>query len=216
MGKRASVADIEQLGHFRARLVKFAEEVRVALSDADGEVSRTLHWLEGEAPAHWQRVIRKLHEQVEQAKAELRNKKLYKTPMGTTPNTAVEEKALRQLQQKLEHARQKLANTKRWRQRLDKEVLTYRGMARRAAGVVESSVPNAVSEIDRMLDALEKYTTLATPAPGSVSGSGSSSGSASASTAGAEAGGMARPRDQMPQPAEAPEPETDDDQEAKR
>ncbi|NBC10622.1 MAG: hypothetical protein GVY24_02675 [Planctomycetes bacterium] len=202
MGKRASVTDIEQLGRFRARLIKFADELRVALGDADGEIQRTLNWLDGEAPAHWQRVIRKLHEQVEQAKADLRNKKLYKTPMGTTPNTAVEEKALRKLQHKLEHAQQKLLNTKRWRQRLDKEVLTYRGMARRAAGVVESTVPGAVSDIDRMRDALEKYTTLAAP----------SSDAASASPGSGQS--MARSVEQRPEPDQAPDP--DEEPEAER
>ena len=201
MGKRASVADIEQLGQFRARLVKFAEELRIALSDADGEITRTLNWLDGEAPAHWQRVIRKTHEQVEQAKAELRNKKLYKTPLGTTPNTAVEEKALKKLQHQLEYAQQKLVNTKRWRQRLDKEVLTYRGMARRAAGVVESAVPGAVHEIDRMLDALDKYTTLAAPSAGS--------GTAARS----EAGGMARSPETMPPEDNDPAPAADEDKE---
>lgn len=163
MSKRASVADIDQLGHFRAQVIKFGESLRIALGDADGDIQRTLNWLESEAPAHWQRVIRKLHEQVEQARADLRNKKLYKTPLGTTPNTAVEEKALRQLQQKLEYAQERLVNTKRWRQRLDKEVLAYRGIARRAANVVESTVPAAVGEIDRMVGALDQYTKLAAP-----------------------------------------------------
>jgi len=195
---RASITDTQELLRFRAKLVKFADELRVALSDADGEVQRTLAWLEGEAPNHWQRQIRKLHEQAQQTKAVIRDKKLSKTPSGAAPSTAIEEKQLRLIVQKHEEAQQKLANCKRWRHLLDKEVLAYRGTARRAPGVVETTIPAATAELDRAASALDQYAALAAPqTPGP-------------NDAPSEAGSVARPRDAIgPEPTDAQADATD-------
>jgi len=192
---RASITDTQELLHFRGKLVKFADELRVSLADADGEIQRTLSWLDGEAPNHWQRQLRKLHEQVQQTKAAIRDKKLSKTPTGAAPSTAIEEKQLRMLLQKQEHAQQKLANCKRWRQLLDKEVLAYRGMARRAHGIVETTVPAATAELDRAATALEQYTSLAAPEAPRPADSAS------------DADSVARPTDVIEPPTE---PDTDE------
>src|SRR5688572_27632232 len=82
MGERAAVESVEALRHFRAALWKFAETANSALADAEGEISRTMSWLEREQPTYWEGQIRKRHELVERCKDAVRMKKLYKGPTG--------------------------------------------------------------------------------------------------------------------------------------
>ncbi len=198
MSKRASITDVQALQHFRAKLVKCADEIRIGLADADGEAQRVLAWLDGEAPNHWQLQIRKLHEQVQRAKAAVRDKKTMKTPTGGRPSTAVEEKQLKMLVARLEQAQEKLVACKRWRQQLDKELLAYRGVARRAQGVIEATFPAAVAELDRASTALEQYAAFTAPQ------------AANADSVGSSAGSVARPRDEI-SPADNSPANPDDD-----
>ena len=104
----ARVENVDALKEFRTRLIKFAEQAQTALADAEGEVQRVLVWLETEAHTHWSAQIRKRHEAVEKAKDAVRQKKLFKSPTGSTQSAVEEEKALRMAQKRLEEAEEKL------------------------------------------------------------------------------------------------------------
>src|SRR6266567_4534027 len=107
---------------FRTVLVKFAEHVQVALGDAEGEMARVLVQLETELPTYWSGQVRKRHEAVEKCKDAVRQKKLFKSPSGSTQSAVEEEKALRMAQKRYEEAEEKLKNVRRYTPRLQKEI----------------------------------------------------------------------------------------------
>jgi hypothetical protein len=156
----ARIDSVDQLRVFRTVLVKFAEHVMTALADAEGEMQRTLVWLETEANTYWSGQIRKRHEAVEKAKDAVRQKKLFKSPTGAEQSAVEEEKQLRVAQKRLEEAEEKLKNVKRYTPRLQKEVSIYKGGVQRLSTSVASDIPTAVGRLDRMVAALEAYAAM--------------------------------------------------------
>jgi hypothetical protein len=173
MSGYARVENSDALKEFRTRLIKFAEIVQVALSDAEGEVQRVLVWLETEANTYWSGQIRKRHEAVEKAKDAVRQKKLFKSPTGSTQSAVEEEKQLRIAQKRLEEAEEKLKNVRRYTPRLQKEISIYKGGVQRLSTTASSDLPVAIGRLDRMIAAIEAYAAL------SVSGGGADDGGAS-------------------------------------
>lgn len=182
----ARVQSIDGLKHFRVALWKFAEAANVALGDAEGEVQRTLSWLQGEQQQFWAGQIRKRHEHVNRCKDAVRQKKLFKDSTGRTQSAVDEEKALGIAMKRLDEAEQKLLNTKRHSSKLQKEMHMYKGAVQTFATIVASDMPNAVASLDRMIHSLEAYVSLvassgleAPPPPSGTAGApGSNEGGA--------------------------------------
>src|SRR4051812_48930624 len=172
MSGYARIDNVDALREFRTRLIKFVELAQVALADAEGEMQRVLVWLETEANTFWSGQIRKRHEAVEKAKDAVRQKKLFKSPTGSTQSAVEEEKMLRMAQKKLEEAEEKLKNVRRYTPRLQKEISIYKGGVQRLATTVSADIPMAIGRLDRMVAAVEAYAAL------SVSGGGGDDASA--------------------------------------
>lgn len=160
MGTPARVENVDLLRAFRTTLVKFAEAANVALSDAEGEIHRTMVWLEGEAPSYWQGQIRKRQELVSRAREAVRQKKVFKDSTGGRPSAVDEEKALAKAMRALQEAEEKFAAVKRARARLQKELDLYKGSVQRFATDVQVGIPAAVSKLDKLTAALEAYLAL--------------------------------------------------------
>src|SRR5947209_7152503 len=94
MSQYARVDSVEALKLFRLALAKFAESANTALADAEGELQRTLMWLETEQHTYWQGQVRKRTEILSKAKEALRMKKLFKGPAGGRQSVVDEEKAV--------------------------------------------------------------------------------------------------------------------------
>ena len=72
-----------------------------------------------------------------------------------------EEKALALAKRRLAEAREKLKNVNKWIRELDRNIPIYRGRIRKMADSVEVGVPNALAHLDRLLDSLDSYVSLA-------------------------------------------------------
>lgn len=161
MSEQARVDSIEALKLFRRALLKFAEAANVALPDAESEMSRTLVWLENEQTTYWQSELRKRTDLVSRCKEAVRMKKLFKDSSGRTPSAVDEEKALRVAQLKLQEAEEKVVAVKRYKQKLQKEILLYKGQVQRFATSVLCDVPLWTARLDAIVDKLEEYVALA-------------------------------------------------------
>jgi hypothetical protein len=166
MSGYARVDSVDALRMFRSVLVKFAEVAQVSLADAEGEMQRVLMWLETEAATYWAGQIRKRHEAVEKAKDAVRQKKLFKSPTGSTQSAVEEEKALRMAQKRFEEAEEKLKNVRRYTPRLQKEISIYKGGVQRLSTTVSADIPVAISRLDKMCAALEAYAALSSTGGG--------------------------------------------------
>lgn len=177
----ARVESIDAILAFRTVLWKFAEAGSLALADAEGEIQRTITWLETEQVTHWQSQIRKRGEILVRAKEALRQKTLFKDATGARQSAVEEQKAVAVAQRRLEEAEQKLAAVKRWRPRLQREYDLYKGSVQRFMGAVESDVPNAARHLDTVVKSVQEYLSLQAEGAG-AGGSGEAAGAAPPST----------------------------------
>lgn len=159
MSQGAKVRDIEAIRQFRAALVKFVESAGVALTDAEGEITRKLTWLEMEQSHFWVSQVRKWSEEVNRAKDAVRQKRIFKDSLGRPQSTVDEEKHLKKCQKILEQAEQKLENTRRHAKQLHREHLLYRGGVQRLATALSSDLPEAIALLDRITDQLQQYVS---------------------------------------------------------
>jgi len=190
----ARVQSVDAIKTFRLALVKFADIAARVLSDADAEMQRMLNWLETEQQSHWCDQVQKRARTVEQCRDAVMAKKLYKTVDGGHASAVEEEKALRLAMQRLEEANVRLANVRRYAQRLQKEILLYRGQVQRFTSTITVDVPAAVAHLDNVVTALEAYTA-----------SGATETAMSAVVAGSVGTGEALPSMARPEPPVVPE-----------
>jgi len=156
----AKISSIDALRRFRAALIKFAESAGSALTDADADVRSTLIWLERDQLSWWQSQIRKRHDALERAKEALRHKQLFKASHGGRESVVDEQKAVEKAKLALAEAEQKLVNVRRSIQRLNKQMMEYQGQVQRLSSTVQTDVPRAVADLDRMVLLLDQYVSL--------------------------------------------------------
>jgi hypothetical protein len=196
------VESVDALKDFRAAMCKFAESSEVALGEAEADMQRTLAWLKGEQITSLRATVNKLIERVNEAKARLREKKMFRMVDGSEPNTDEEEKQLKLAVQRLEEAERKLQNTRQWITVLSRELILYRGQVQAMYATIDTDVPNALANLDKMTAALETYLATAAPiiarAP-VTSASGESTGiDVPDSVTSASRGGELRPAPEKP------------------
>jgi hypothetical protein len=163
MPQGANLQSLEMLRELQGVLWKFREACTGALDDVEAELRRTVIWLETEQDSYWKSQIRLRHEAVERAKEALRSKKIFKDASGRPQSVVEEQKVLKIATERLAEAEQKLANVRKWVRALQKEIELYKGSVGRLSHSVESLVPAAVHQLDRMMVSLEAYVNLDMP-----------------------------------------------------
>lgn len=174
MPQGANVQSLELLRELQGVLWKFREACVGSLDDVESELRRTVIWLETEQDSYWKGQLRVRHEALERAKEALRNKKIFKDASGRPQSVVEEQKALKIATSRVAEAEEKLANVRKWVRALQKEIELYKGSVGRLSHSVESLVPAAVHQLDRMMVSLEAYVNL-DMAPANVNSSTSDS-----------------------------------------
>lgn len=134
-----------------------------ALADAEGEVHRTLVWLETEQLVFWENQIRKRHDWVEKCKEAFRQKTIYKDAAGHRSSGFDERKELEKAKKSLEEAEEKYQYVKRYVRILQKELQNYSGSVQRFSTDVMTNLPNTAAKLETMQEQLEQYVNLAVP-----------------------------------------------------
>ena len=171
MREAARITSVPALLELRAAVVKFTEAAGNAVVEADMEARRMVDWLAGEAMQHWQREIRKRHDAVELARAELRRVQF--TIEDRTPAAVEQKKALARAEAGLEEARRKLESTQRWSRVIDRQVAEYRGLTQTLSSMLDTDMPRAAATLERAVQSVEGYlavTSEQTGDPGVKSG----------------------------------------------
>ncbi|MGC8559080.1 MAG: hypothetical protein ACP5O1_00190 [Phycisphaerae bacterium] len=163
MPQGANVQSIELLRELQTVLWKFREACVSSLNDVESDLRRTVIWLETEQDSYWKSQIRIRHEALERAKEALRSKKIFKDASGRPQSVVEEQKALKIAMARMAEAEQKLANVRKWVRALQKEIELYKSSVGRLSHSVESLVPAAVHQLDRLTTSLEAYVNLEIP-----------------------------------------------------
>jgi hypothetical protein len=160
MSQSAHVASIDAVSHWKATLGVFRADAQEALTSSGMEIRRASDWLRDKLQ-YWQHEVRRWEEEVVQAKAELRRRKMMPTALNREPDCTVQEKALRKAQERLAHAEAKLAAARRWGPALQRAVEEYESQARQLQAMLEGDVVRALVLLEQKLASLEAYVSLA-------------------------------------------------------
>ncbi|MFM8640467.1 MAG: hypothetical protein ACKOEL_07525 [Planctomycetota bacterium] len=157
MGDQVKVADIETIARFRAALVQAAETFGLALEEAEGDIERTVVWLQTERPDTWRRRIRKAQDEVVACKGALYRKQEIKATPEARPSVVDERKALERAQRRLEHAEEKLRATKRWANELPRQMAIFKGALSTMHVLLDRDMPRMNAMMRRMEEHLDDY-----------------------------------------------------------
>jgi hypothetical protein len=157
MGEQIKVADVQTIERFRASLMVASETFGLALEEAEGEIERTLAWVESDQPEFWRKRIRKAQDEVVMCKSALFRKQEIKATADARPSVVDEKKALDRAMKRLEYAEHKLRNTKRWTTELPRQSVIFKGALSGMHTVLDRDVPRVNAMLKRMTEHLEAY-----------------------------------------------------------
>ena len=166
MAEGARIYSVDAIRQFRAALIKYAETGNVALTSADGEVDRTLGWLERDQTTFWTIQVRKRHEHVVKCEDAMRQKRLFKGADGGVQSVVDEMKALAVAKRREEEAVQKVGTVKKAIMVLRKEGQLYKGRTQKLGTTMTSDLPKAVHRLDRMMEQVAAYLQVQTAGKG--------------------------------------------------
>lgn len=164
---------LDAIRDFRVALVKFIELAGISLADAEGEILRTLHWLEMEQVPYWATQIRKREEVVARWKDAVRQKTLYKDATGGRQSAVDEMKQLKKAEAALVEAQEKYSASRQYVKRIQKAQMEYKGQVTRlnlaltgylAAGVAKlTSLQNIIAEYAKTDAPIEQRSMAQAP-----------------------------------------------------
>jgi hypothetical protein len=161
MRKAARVTSIDALKDFKRGLAEFTAVATTALSEAQAHVRRMTTWVEHEQPSYWSNQRRKRQTRLGEARNELFRAQV--AAGDQLVSATLERRAVERAEAAVEEAETKLANIKRWKRLLEREAILYRGECQRLARALEAECPEALANLDKMIEALERYVKLAAP-----------------------------------------------------
>jgi hypothetical protein len=156
MAESADVRAIDALREWVSSLAIFKHEAEEALAGIALEIRRGLDWVAQQQDL-WQRAVREREEAVVQAKAELAARR-FPNWDGRMPDTTVQERNLRRAEARLEHAQDQVVRCRKWIIGLPRMIEeTYGAAGHRLQMTIEGEVARGVADLQRRIEALERY-----------------------------------------------------------
>jgi hypothetical protein len=158
MALPVDVQSLDVLRTIRGHLCTFGEDARNALAATDMEINRMVTWLTQDRRLYWDAQIRQRRVELELAKSEMSRKRTSQM-FGSEANMGEQRDNLRKAKLRLEEAEEKLERVKKWIAPLQQAVLEYRGRARPMSDLADAHIEKSLGMLDRMIAALEEYST---------------------------------------------------------
>jgi len=160
---QAKLSRVDALEQLKAAVAMFVDDAKMALGAVEMETRRVVDRLQREQPYYWRQQIKDARDEYAEAKASLARKRLQKND-SYIPDTSEEEKAIRRATAKTEHAEQKLEAIKTWSRRIEQAWNDYQGPSGQLADVVGGSPARAITELNRLIRAVDAYLQVQAPA----------------------------------------------------
>jgi hypothetical protein len=155
----AHVRRISVIRDFRARLIRFAEEVEGALLSVQSEIQRASEWIEQDRPRYWTVQVQKAFDQVAAARTALNTCQM-RTVAGRRPSCIEEKQALASARRRLQHCQEQIERVKRWSTKIRHESDEFRGRLAGLRRLLEFDIPRALLLLERTADVLEAYADI--------------------------------------------------------
>jgi hypothetical protein len=196
---QAKLSRVDALEQLKTAVAMFIDDAKMALGSVEMETRRVVDRMQREQPYYWNQQIKNARDEYAEGKASLARKRLQKSD-SYIPDTSEEEKAIRRATAKIDLAEQKLEAIKVWTRRIEQSWNDYQGPSGQLSDFVGGSPARAITELNRLIRAVDAYLQVQAPAAPLAAGDESFR----------EAPSMARPAAQEPEEA-PPKPATDDE-----
>ena len=154
---QANVRSIDALGRLRVAMVQCLDDLKVALSEAETEVSKAEAWVSGDRIPHWRRRQQQLAEEVNSARSALFRKETVTSSKDSKPSVVDEKKALARAKAMLEDAGERARRSRAWAIEMPREQAIFKRGISPIATMVDRELPAAIHALGRMIEALEGY-----------------------------------------------------------
>lgn len=180
MERSANVTSIDGIRELRTSLLKFEEYSRDGLTMLILEVRRAMEWLEGDRRRYWPEQVRRASQKLVEARNDLERCQL-KYGSEEAPSCYEQKMALQRAKRRLRFCEDQVKVVKQWIRAVRQELNDFEGQAAKLNSVLDADIPHAVTTLERMLRALDKYAG-GNLVEGVDVGSGSGSSNAGASS----------------------------------
>ncbi|MDP6717046.1 MAG: hypothetical protein QGF59_00265, partial [Pirellulaceae bacterium] len=120
------------------------------------EVRRAMEWLEGDRRRYWPEQARRASQKVVEARNELERCEL-KYGSEEAPSCYEQKMALQRAKRRLRFCEDQVKVVKQWIRAVRQELNDFEGQAAKLTSILDSDIPHAVTTLERMLRALDKY-----------------------------------------------------------
>ena len=166
MKQAANVKSIDALREFRLELKRYLEAMNHVLESLRMESNKAMGWVEQDRVRYWPRSAKAASDEVVEAKNALLRCKM--AAMEGQPKSCIDEKKeVERATNRLRHCERMVKTTRSWRHKMRHATEEFDGKAARLAHYVESDLPKAIAALDRMIQALEKYSEKKAPSASS-------------------------------------------------
>jgi len=156
-GQQAQITSVEAIEAFRSQLVVYLSQMRPALEEISGELTRTRSWLEDDRRRHWLMEQRRCTRRLEDAKQEL-----FTATMSRMGDTAsFQQMAVQRAQRDLRTVEEKMLILKKWDRELDNRASPLVKQMEQLQGFLTVDMERAVAYLDQALSALAAYQDVA-------------------------------------------------------
>jgi hypothetical protein len=159
---QAKLTRVDALEQLKAAVALFIDDAKMALSAVEMETRRVVDRLQREQPYYWNQQIKQARDEYAEGKASLARKRLQKND-SYIPDTSEEEKMIRRATAKIENAEMKLAAIKTWSRKIESAWNDYQGPSGQLADAIGGTPARAVSELNRLIKAVESYLQVQAP-----------------------------------------------------
>ena len=166
MSTQADVKSIDTLAFIKAAFAVFGHDSGQAISEVE---------MQGQRAVEWKAEMRKATELVNKAIKDLEYCRAFKKVGNNQPSCIEEKKALEKAKQRLARAEQKAEAVRRWTPLVQQQFRETCVRLVRFREVIDVDCPRAMSQLEKMLKALDAYRQVSSPT-GGAEGGGSAGG----------------------------------------
>lgn len=160
MSSGARVQSIDALERFRAAIAVFREEAGVALGEVSAELTRFVDWLEHDQLDYWKHELRRREDLVVEARLDLSRCLSATLDPERTPSCHDEKKRLQRAKERVVAAEGRLTAVRSWIAQFRLAVTEYRGRTEALSTALESELPVASAQLERLVARLGDYLSV--------------------------------------------------------
>jgi hypothetical protein len=169
MAAGAKITSTEAVRYFKVAMLDYEAQLRDTVAQLELDLRRVLDWVDHERPRYWAQAARKASDALVAARRALERAELSIRPEDK--RSCYEQKlAYDQAKRRLGLTEKKVRDVRKWRVMLHQEGDDFLGHVGRLNNYLDIELPRAVAALERMAQALDKYTELTSPGAAGAGG----------------------------------------------